>query len=90
EANFDQYSLSALLLIGFTTSIPDKRRRHALAVLRRKLPKLRQRISVKQREEYGFPANAIELAFERDTLLFENVAAIKTDSTKNNSEVTQD
>jgi hypothetical protein len=34
EANFDQYSLSALLLIGFTTSIPDKRRRHALAVLR--------------------------------------------------------
>jgi hypothetical protein len=59
-------------------------------IFRRKLPKLRERISVKQREEYGFPANAIELAFERDSLLFENVAAIKTDSTKNNSEVTQE
>uniref|UniRef100_A0A914QSU3 Uncharacterized protein n=1 Tax=Panagrolaimus davidi TaxID=227884 RepID=A0A914QSU3_9BILA len=88
ETKFEQYSLSALLLIGFTTSIPDKRRRHALAVLRRKLPKLRQRISVEVRKEYGFPANAIELAFKRDSRLFENVAAIKTDSTKNNSEVT--
>uniref|UniRef100_A0A914QD14 ZP domain-containing protein n=1 Tax=Panagrolaimus davidi TaxID=227884 RepID=A0A914QD14_9BILA len=90
EANFEQYSLSALLLIGFTTSIPDKKRRHALAVLRRKLPKLRERISVEVRDEYGFPANAIELAFNRDSRLFENVAGIKTDSTKNLSEVTPD
>uniref|UniRef100_A0A914QKK7 Uncharacterized protein n=1 Tax=Panagrolaimus davidi TaxID=227884 RepID=A0A914QKK7_9BILA len=59
-------------------------------VLRRKLPKLRRQISVEEREEYGFPANAIELAFKRDSRFFENVEAIKIDSTKNISEVTQE
>uniref|UniRef100_A0A914NZK6 RNase H type-1 domain-containing protein n=1 Tax=Panagrolaimus davidi TaxID=227884 RepID=A0A914NZK6_9BILA len=34
--------------------------------------------------------NAIELAFQRDPRLFKNVAGIKTDSTKNVSEVTED
>uniref|UniRef100_A0A914Q420 Uncharacterized protein n=1 Tax=Panagrolaimus davidi TaxID=227884 RepID=A0A914Q420_9BILA len=90
ETIFRQYSLSALLLIAFTTSIPEKKRRHALAVLRRKLPKLRQQISVEKLEGYGYPSNAIELAFQRDSRLFENVEAIKTDSTKNLSEVTQE
>uniref|UniRef100_A0AC35EUD0 Uncharacterized protein n=1 Tax=Panagrolaimus sp. PS1159 TaxID=55785 RepID=A0AC35EUD0_9BILA len=88
ETKFQQYSLSALLLIAFTTSIPDKRRRHALAVLRRKLPKYRRQMSAEKLE--GYPANGIELAFKRDSRLFENVEAIKTDSTKNLSEVTQE
>uniref|UniRef100_A0A914Q4C2 Uncharacterized protein n=1 Tax=Panagrolaimus davidi TaxID=227884 RepID=A0A914Q4C2_9BILA len=90
ETKFEKYSLSALLLIGFTTSIHDKKRRHALAVLRRKLPKYRRQISAKKLEGYGYPSNAIELAFKRDSRLFENVEAIKTDSTPNISEVTQE
>uniref|UniRef100_A0AC35GFT1 Uncharacterized protein n=1 Tax=Panagrolaimus sp. PS1159 TaxID=55785 RepID=A0AC35GFT1_9BILA len=76
--------------IGNGVFLDETKRRHALAVLRRKLPKLRERISVEDREEYGFPANSIEFAFKRDSRLFENVEAIKTDSTKNLSEVTQE
>uniref|UniRef100_A0AC34G1V1 Uncharacterized protein n=1 Tax=Panagrolaimus sp. ES5 TaxID=591445 RepID=A0AC34G1V1_9BILA len=37
DIQLKQYSISLLLLIGFTKSVPDAKRRHALAIFRRKL-----------------------------------------------------
>uniref|UniRef100_A0AC34G1T5 Uncharacterized protein n=1 Tax=Panagrolaimus sp. ES5 TaxID=591445 RepID=A0AC34G1T5_9BILA len=85
-----QYSISLLLLIGFTKSILEPKRRHALAILRRKLPKIRATSTVEERNAFGYPANAIELAFQRDSRCFDHLKSIKTDSTVNLSEVTQE
>uniref|UniRef100_A0AC34GGH4 Uncharacterized protein n=1 Tax=Panagrolaimus sp. ES5 TaxID=591445 RepID=A0AC34GGH4_9BILA len=85
-----QYSISLLLLIGFTKSVPEPKRRHTLAILRRKLPKIRANSTVEERDAFGYPANAIELAFQRNSWCFDNLKSIKTDSTVNLSEVTQE
>uniref|UniRef100_A0A914YJ86 Uncharacterized protein n=1 Tax=Panagrolaimus superbus TaxID=310955 RepID=A0A914YJ86_9BILA len=90
DIHLKQYSISLLLFIGFTKSFPDAKRRHALAIFRRKLPKIRAKSSVEERETFGYPANAIETAFKRDSRCFDDLKFIKTDSTVNLSEVTQE